>query len=57
MKTLPFLLCLLALSSSLSASDTPNIIVILSDDFGYGSTGAFGADGKLIQTPYLDRLA
>jgi len=57
MKTLPFLLCLLALSSWLSASDTPNIIVILSDDFGYGSTGAYGADGKLIQTPNLDRLA
>jgi len=57
MKTLPFFFCLFALCSSLFASDKPNIIVILSDDFGYGSTGAYGADGRLIQTPNLDRLA
>ena len=36
---------------------SPNIVVILADDFGYGSTGAYGADAKLIQTPHLDRLA
>ncbi len=46
-----------AICSLLSAADRPNIIVILSDDFGFGSTGAYGADGKLIQTPNLDRLA
>lgn len=37
--------------------DAPNIIIILSDDFGYGSAGCYGADGKLIQTPAIDRLA
>src|SRR5688572_11867075 len=33
----------------------PNIVVILSDDFGYGSAGCLGAEG--LQTPNLDRLA
>jgi arylsulfatase A len=36
---------------------TPNIVVILADDFGYGSAGCYGADGRLIQTPAIDRLA
>ncbi|MEN9632774.1 MAG: hypothetical protein RL077_1178 [Verrucomicrobiota bacterium] len=36
---------------------TPNIIVILSDDYGYGSAGAYGADSALVRTPNLDRLA
>jgi arylsulfatase A len=33
----------------------PNIIVILADDFGYGSAGCYGAAG--LRTPHLDRLA
>ncbi|RBP38658.1 arylsulfatase A-like enzyme [Roseimicrobium gellanilyticum] len=40
-----------------AASSLPNIVVILSDDFGYGSTNAYGADPKLVQTPNMDRLA
>jgi arylsulfatase A len=35
----------------------PNIVVILADDFGYGSVGAYGADPALVRTPHLDRLA
>ncbi|MBL9186226.1 MAG: arylsulfatase [Opitutaceae bacterium] len=35
----------------------PNIVVILADDFGYGSVGAYGADPALVHTPHLDRLA
>ena len=33
----------------------PNIVVILADDFGWGSSACYGAKG--IQTPNLDRLA
>jgi arylsulfatase A len=35
----------------------PNIVIILADDYGYGSAGCYGADGQLIQTPNIDRLA
>jgi arylsulfatase A len=33
----------------------PNVVVILSDDFGYGSAACLGATG--LRTPHLDRLA
>ena len=51
---------LLGISEAVTAEQPlqrPNIVVILSDDFGYGSAGCYGADGKLIQTPGIDRLA
>lgn len=48
---------LLLLCSSAAAANKPNIVVILSDDFGYGSAGCYGADPNLVQTPSLDRLA
>ena len=38
------------------AADKPNIVVILADDFGYGSLGCYGAPADL-KTPNLDRLA
>ncbi len=53
-----------ALNLPASASETnpaavskPNIVIILSDDYGYGSAGCYGADGKLVRTPNIDRLA
>jgi arylsulfatase A-like enzyme len=52
-----FLLCLLALSSSLSAAEKPNVVVILTDDLGWGSVGCYGADPALVSTPNIDRLA
>ena len=40
-----------------AAAHPPNIVVILADDYGYGSSGCYGADSKLIRTPNIDRLA
>lgn len=50
---------LVAIGPRAGAADErkPNIIVILSDDYGYGSAGCYGANPKLVQTPNLDRLA
>jgi len=41
-----------------STSNRPNIILILSDDFGYGDSGAYGGGpNRGMPTPALDRLA
>src|SRR3954469_5873271 len=38
-----------------SAAETPNVVIILADDFGYGDASCYGA--TLVQTPNIDRLA
>jgi len=51
-------LCLIGIFCTLAAgSPSPNIVVFLADDFGYGCTNAYGADEQLIRTPNLNRLA
>ena len=41
-----------------AAEKKPNIILILSDDFGYGDAGPYGGGpGRGMPTPSLDRLA
>lgn len=50
-------LLLLLLSATAFGADRPNIVVILADDYGYGSAGCYGADPKLVRTPSIDRLA
>ena len=44
--------------SSRAADNKPNIILIVSDDFGYGDAGVYGGGpGRGMPTPHLDRLA
>jgi arylsulfatase A-like enzyme len=47
-----------AMAQSSAAAKQPNIILILSDDFGYGDSGPYGGgEGRGMPTPSLDRLA
>ena len=48
---------LLSLHAAVGKAASPNIIVILSDDYGYGSAGCYGASAALVKTPNIDRLA
>ena len=59
-----FILCATALMTAPVAKaadakpEKPNIILILSDDFGYGDSGPYGGGpGRGMPTPSLDRLA
>ena len=46
------------LAAPVAAQQKPNIILILSDDFGYGDSGPYGGGpGRGMPTPSLDRLA
>jgi arylsulfatase A-like enzyme len=36
---------------------SPNVVVILADDLGWGSLGCYGAPAAMIRTPHIDRLA
>jgi arylsulfatase A-like enzyme len=45
----------LACSTSAFAQDRPNIVLIMTDDLGYGDVSAYGATA--LQTPNIDRLA
>jgi len=48
----------LSLAAVSHAADKPNIILIMSDDFGYGDMGAYGGGpGRGMPTPNLDRLS
>lgn len=51
------LLAFVLLISATFAAGRPNVVVILSDDLGWGSVGCYGADPALVQTPNIDRIA
>lgn len=44
-------------SSTRDADRRPNIVIILSDDLGYGSVNSYGAGEEHVRTPSIDRLA
>ena len=47
-----------AATPALAQVAKPNIILILSDDFGYGDSGPYGGGpGRGMPTPSLDRLS
>lgn len=47
--------CTLFVSLNLCAQESPNIIVIYTDDLGYGDLSCYGA--TVVNTPNIDRLA
>lgn len=49
------LLVLALLPLALQAAERPNIVLIVSDDLGYGDLHCYGADE--VRTPHLDQLA
>ena len=59
MKFTSYILTFLAFISAayVQAGELPNVIIILSDDYGWGSAGCYGANPDLIKTPHIDRLA
>ena len=44
-------------TGSAHATESPNIVLILADDLGWGSVGCYGANPALVRTPNIDRLA
>ena len=55
MKALEYLIIVLLLNSVASAADKPNILIIFTDDQGYGDLACYG--NKENKTPRLDQLA
>ncbi len=54
-----FVFCFVAfsVSSGYAQEKLPNIVIILADDLGYGSTGIYGANTSVLETPAIDKLA
>ncbi len=57
MRRLALVLLVLFLSANVMAAEKPNIVLIMADDFGVGSSGCYGAPPELVKTPAIDRLA
>ncbi|MDR0395580.1 MAG: sulfatase-like hydrolase/transferase [Tannerella sp.] len=46
---------LLGMTATAQVVDKPNIIIILTDDMGFGDVGVYG--GKFVPTPHIDKMA
>lgn len=46
---------MLSFNSCIKKNENPNVVIIYTDDIGYGDVGCYGA--KLIETPNIDQLA
>src|SRR5499425_345484 len=58
LRLLVALACAALAATTAEAQQKPNIILILSDDFGYGDSGPYGGGpGRGMPTPGLDRIA
>ena len=50
------LIVFLSILAAAAAADRPNVVVILTDDQGFGDIGCYNPDAK-VATPHMDRLA
>ena len=58
MKKTYLFICLFIINcSNYNKVKSPNIIVIMADDLGYGDVGAYGAKPENVKTPNIDKLA
>jgi arylsulfatase A len=53
--TVVYAFTIVAVVSATAIADTPNILLILADDVGYGDLGCYG--NRQVSTPNIDRLA
>jgi arylsulfatase A-like enzyme len=54
-RSFAFLIGLVAFTAAATAQTRPNVVIIYTDDLGYGDTSAYGATA--IRTPNIDKLA
>jgi arylsulfatase A-like enzyme len=53
--TMALLLLALSMTAKTSSAETPNIVLIMADDLGYGDVGCYG--NPVNRTPHIDALA
>ena len=53
--TMALLLTALSMTAKTSSAETPNIVLIMADDLGYGDVGCYG--NPVNRTPHIDALA
>ncbi len=54
-RVVAFLMAIAGVASIVAGQTRPNVVIILTDDLGYGDTSAYGA--AAVKTPNIDKLA